>query len=85
VDERPAGGLEGNADRLTAEALGELGEPGRQGVRRMGDAGGFDRRALGSLERDVMITLGPIEADHGRQGRHRDDGIGLSHDRSGSE
>jgi hypothetical protein len=65
VDQRSAGDLETDGQRLAVKALPERSGPLINGVGAMGQHGEFTLAASGRLQADVVFRIGPVDADEG--------------------
>jgi hypothetical protein len=59
--------LEAHSDTTTSEALSELPRPGIDDLGSMFEHEGFGLGRPGNLKADVVLTVGPVDADEGRE------------------
>jgi len=68
-NDRAAGGLDGNGNRLIGESSPDFGDPFMEGFGCLVDHQVLRLAARGSLNPEIVLFVGPVQADRGREGR----------------
>jgi hypothetical protein len=69
-NDRPSGELEAHGDRSSAESLSELVGPGLDGARAVLEDEPLAIVGAGNPEANVVLLVGPVDADEGGEGRY---------------